>query len=112
LIAAYNEGEEWLDQVLKYIEANFEFLKEFVDEKLPNVDFIDPEGTYLAWLDCNKLGMNDEKLNHFMLKKAKVALDDGKIFGPGGEGFERINVACPQSILKECMNRIVNALNK
>jgi cystathionine beta-lyase len=110
LIAAYNEGEEWLSQVLKYIENNFNFLKEFVNEKLPDVDYIDPEGTYLAWLDCNRMGMDDEKLNEFMLKKAKVALDDGKIFGPGGEGFERINVGCPQSILKECMNRIVNAL--
>ncbi|MFW9998513.1 MAG: MalY/PatB family protein [Candidatus Hodarchaeota archaeon] len=112
LIAAYNEGEDWLNQVLNYIETNFRFLKQFIQDLLPDVDFIDPEGTYLAWLDCNKLGMNDEELSNFMLKKAKVALDDGKIFGPGGEGFERINVACPQSILKECMNRIVNALNE
>jgi cystathionine beta-lyase len=111
LIAAYNEGEEWLSQALKYIENNFNFLKEFVNERLPHVDFIDPEGTYLAWLDCNRLGMDDKKLSEFMLKKAKVALDDGKIFGPGGEGFERINLACPKSILEECMNRIVNALN-
>ena len=110
LIAAYNEGEEWLNQVLKYIESNFRFLKQFINESLHDVDFIDPEGTYLAWLDCNKLGMNDEELSEFMLKKAKVALDDGKIFGLGGEGFERINVACPRSILKECMNRIINAL--
>ena len=111
LIAAYNEGEEWLSQALKYIENNFKFLKEFVNEKLPHVDFINPEGTYLAWQDCNRLGMDDENLSEFMLKKAKVALDDGKIFGPGGEGFERINVACPKPILEECMNRIVNALN-
>ena len=111
LIAAYNEAEEWLSQALKYIENNFKFLKEFVNERLPHVDFIDPEGTYLAWLDCNRLGMDDKKLSKFLLKKAKVALDDGIIFGPGGEGFERINVACPKSILEECMNRIVNALN-
>ncbi|MFW9972681.1 MAG: MalY/PatB family protein [Candidatus Odinarchaeota archaeon] len=110
LTAAYNEGEEWLNQALKYIETNFKFLKQFINESLPDIDFIDPEGTYLAWLDCNKLGMKDDELNNFMLKKAKVALDHGKIFGPGGEGFERINVACPQSILKECMNRIVTAL--
>lgn len=111
LITGYDEGEEWLDQVLKYIEANFKFLKEFVSENLPDVDFIDPEGTYLAWLDFSKLGMNDEELREFMLKKAKVALDDGKIFGPGGEGFQRMNIACPRSLLKECMIRIVNALN-
>lgn len=78
LITGYDEGEEWLDQVLKYIEANFKFLKEFVSENLPDVDFIDPEGTYLAWLDFSKLGMNDEELREFMLKNAKVALDDGK----------------------------------
>jgi len=111
LIAGYDEGEEWLDQVLKYIEANFKFLKEFVSENLSDVDFIDPEGTYLAWLDFSKLGMNDEELREFMLKKAKVALDDGNIFGPGGEGFQRMNIACPRSLLKECMIRIVNALN-
>lgn len=110
LIAAYNHGEEWLDQVLKYIEANFQFLKDFVSENLPDVDFIDPEGTYLAWLDFNKLGLNDEELREILLKKAKVALDEGKVFGPGGEGFQRINIACPRSLLKECMIRIVNAL--
>jgi len=110
LIAAYNEGEEWLEQVMNYIEANFKYLREFVNENLPAVDFIEPEGTYLAWLDFNRLGMDDEKLREFMLKKAKVALDEGKIFGPGGEGFERINVACPRSILKECMIRIMKSL--
>lgn len=97
---------------MKYIEGNFKFLKEFVNENLPDVDFIDPEGTYLAWLDFNKFGMDDKELREFMLKKAKVALDDGKIFGPGGEGFQRINVACPRSILKECMIRIVDALKE
>ena len=110
LMAAYNEGEDWLDQVLKYIEANFKFLREFIREKLPDVDFIDPEGTYLAWLDFNRLGMDEEELREFLLKKAKIALDEGSIFGPGGEGFERINVACPRSILTECMMRIVNTL--
>ncbi|MCK4780402.1 MAG: hypothetical protein KAT57_09460, partial [Candidatus Lokiarchaeota archaeon] len=77
-----------------------------------DVDFIDPEGTYLAWLDFRKLGMDDESLSKFMHKKAKVALYDGKIYGPGGEGFQRINVACPKSILKECMTRIVTALKE
>ena len=78
-------------------------------KKIKKLD--NPEGTYLAWLDFNRLDMDDKKLSEFMLKKAKVALDDGKIFGPGGEGFEWINVACAKSILEECMNRIVNALN-
>ncbi|MFX1379268.1 MAG: MalY/PatB family protein [Promethearchaeota archaeon] len=112
LVAAYNEGEDWLNQVMKYIKDNFQFLKEYVHENLPNVDFIDPEGTYLAWLDFNNLGLDAENLSNLMINKAKVALDDGKIFGPGGEGFERINVGCPRSILKECMKRITNALNE
>ncbi|MFX1389001.1 MAG: MalY/PatB family protein, partial [Promethearchaeota archaeon] len=110
LIAAYNEGEEWLEQVLKYIESNFNFLKDFVREKIPKVDFIDPQGTYLAWLDCKELGMNDEELKAFLVKKAKVAIESGSTFGPGGEGFVRINVGCPRLILEDCMNRICSAL--
>jgi cystathionine beta-lyase len=112
LMAAYNEGEEWLSQVLDYIEGNFGFLKNFLEDKLPDVDMVKPEGTYLAWLDFSFLGMNDEERKEFLLKKAKVALDSGGIFGPGGEGFERINVACPQTILEECMNWIYNAIKE
>jgi len=110
MIAAYNEGLEWLEQVLHYINANFKYLKEFVEIELPGVDFIDPEGTYLAWLDFNSLGMDNEELKNLMLKKAKVVLDFGTMFGPGGEGFERINVACPKSILESCMERIAISL--
>ena len=110
LIAGYNEGEEWLTQVLEHIESNFKFLKQFLMEHLPNIDLVDPEGTYLAWLNCKKLKMDEKEIRDFMLKKAKVALNDGSTFGPGGEGFERINVACPRSILEECMTRIANAL--
>lgn len=112
LIAAYNEGEEWLSQVIEYIESNFKFLKEFVNEELHDVDFVDPEGTYLAWVDFKKIGMDDKERHKFMLTKAKVALDGGNIFGPGGEGFERINVGCPKSILEDCMMRIVKALKE
>jgi cystathionine beta-lyase len=112
LIAAYNEGEEWLTQVLKYIEANFAYLKAVIDEELDKVDFIEPEGTYLAWLDFSKLDMSDKERHEFMLTKARVALERGTIFGPGGEGFERINVGCPKSILENCMTRIVKALKE
>lgn len=106
MIAAYNEGEEWLEQVIEYINLNFKFLKTFVENKLLNVNFIEPEGTYLAWLDFNSTALNDEELKEKILKEAKVALDDGPLFGAGGKGFQRINVACPKSILEESIERI------
>lgn len=108
MIAAYNEGEEWLEQVLKYINSNFDYLRNFVKNDLENINFIEPEGTYLGWLDFNLLDLSNDELNNLILDKANVALDDGKLFGIGGEGFQRINIACPMSILKESMNRIRN----
>jgi cystathionine beta-lyase len=111
MIAAYNEGEEWLNQVLAYVNSNFQFLKEFVETNLLKVKYIEPEGTYLAWLDFNSLGLNDEEIKDAILNKAKVALDEGKMFGSGGEGFQRVNVACPREILEQSMLRIKNALD-
>lgn len=112
LISAYNDGEEWLVQVMEYVHENFKFLNDYLREHLPNVSMVNPEGTYLAWVDFSSLGMNDEERREFMLHKAKVALDGGTMFGKGGEGFERINVACPRSILEECMERIRIALKE
>ncbi|MHA1258230.1 MAG: MalY/PatB family protein [Candidatus Heimdallarchaeaceae archaeon] len=110
LIAAYQEGEEWLNQVLVYIEKNFAYLKSFLEENLSDVEMIKPEGTYLAWLDFKKLAMKDKERKEFLLKKAKVAFNSGVDFGPGGEGFERINVACPRVILSECLKRVNKAI--
>ncbi len=112
MIAAYNEGEEWLEQVLRYIDSNFEYLKDFIRSKIPIIKYIEPEGTYLAWLDFNSLGLNDEELKNVILNKANIALDGGKLFGAGGEGFQRINVACPKSILEETMQRIKKAIDQ
>ena len=112
MIAAYDEGEEWLDQVLRYIDSNFLFLKEFVTNKLADVKYIEPEGTYLAWLDFNSLGLNDEDLKNLILNKANIALDAGKLFGLGGEGFQRINVACPKFILEDAMQRIKKVVDQ
>jgi cystathionine beta-lyase len=112
MIAAYNEGEEWLEQVIKYIDSNFQFLKEFVKNELPHVKYIEPEGTYLAWLDFNSLGLNDEELKNIILNEANIALDGGKLFGAGGEGFQRINVACPKLILEETMQRIKKVVDQ
>lgn len=110
--AAYLHGGEWLDALLKYIDQNYNFMKDWFEKKLPIVKFQKPEGLYLAWADFKGLGMNKEELEEFMLKKAHVWLDEGYIFGTGGEGFERFNCACPRPILEEALERILTAWNE
>jgi cystathionine beta-lyase len=111
LEAAYRYGEEWLNQLLFYLKENLEFLIEYFKERIPKIKVIKPEGTFLVWLDCRQLGFNVKSLNDFMLKKAKIALDDGNWFGKEGEGFMRINIACPRSFLEEGLKRIERAVN-
>jgi len=110
LEAAYSSGEEWLDQFLVYLEGNLKTLTEGIERHIPEIQIIKPEGTYLVWLDCRKLGLDDNALNDFMIKKAKVALDSGHWFGEGGEGFQRINLACPRAYVKEAINRLKKAI--
>jgi cystathionine beta-lyase len=110
LEAAYNQGEAWLDQVMQYIEGNLDYLIDYVSEKIPQISVVRPEGTYLVWLDCRGLGLDKMELRNLMLKEARVYLDEGFIFGPEGEGFERINIACPRSILEEALDRIREAV--
>jgi cystathionine beta-lyase len=112
LQAAYDHGEEWLGQVLEYITGNLEYLKQYVAENIPQLSVISPEGTYLVWIDCRKLGLGKQELQNFMLDEAKVFLEDGFIFGREGEGFERINIACPRTILAEALDRIRQAVGK
>ena len=111
LEAAYTHGEEWLAQVMDYIAGNFRFLRAFAVQHLPQIDVIEPEGTYLVWLDCRRLGLDKDALERLMLDEARVFLDEGYIFGPAGEGFERINIACPRSILIEALQRIKAAID-
>lgn len=108
--AAYTKGDEWLKEVNKYIDNNLIYLKEFLDEKLPNVKYLIPEGTYLAWLDFNNYDLTDEELTNIFLNEAKVAFDEGKLFGKTGEKFQRINVACPRVILEEALEKVYEAL--
>ena len=110
--AAYSKGEAWLTEVLKYIEANMDYIEDFVKSRLPEITFTKPEATYLAWLDFSGLGMTPEALENWMQTEVKLALDEGYIFGEGGEGYERINAACPRSILKEALERIEKAVIK
>jgi len=111
LEAAYRCGEEWLNQLLFYLNENLEFLIKYFKERIPKIKVIKPEGTYLVWLDCRQLGFNTKELNNLIIKKAKVALDDGYWFGKEGEGFMRINIACPRPFLKEGLERIERAVN-
>lgn len=108
--AAYRHGEAWLNELLDYIEGNIHFLMEFAKQHLPQVKVIEPEGTYLIWLDFRSLGLSGHELKRLMRQKAKVALNEGSLFGTGGEGFARINIACPRRTLEEGLHRITKAL--
>jgi cystathionine beta-lyase len=112
LEAAYNHGEEWLAQVLDYIMGNLRCLEEYIAEHLPQITVVPLEGTYLVWLDCRRLGLGKLELEQVMLKEAKVYLDEGYIFGIEGEGFERINIACPRSVLVEALERIRKVIER
>lgn len=105
-IAAYNEGEPWLKQLLDYLEDNISFLKSFVAEHLPKVHVFEPEGTYLVWLDFRAYETDPVRLEDLVLKQAKVVLDEGYFFGDEGNGFERINIACPRQTLEDALVKI------
>ena len=109
---AYNHGEEWLEQVKDYLQQNLDYLTQFIDSNIDKIKVIKPEGTYLIWLDCSGLGMEVEELKSFMLEQARVALDDGYLFGPGGEKFTRMNIACCRDTLKDALTRIEQAVKQ
>jgi cysteine-S-conjugate beta-lyase len=108
--SAYRFGEEWLDELMQYLQQNLDFLKDYIETNIKALKVIQPEGTYLVWIDCRGLGMDAKALERLMQKEAKVALDEGYIFGKEGEGFTRINIACPRSILEEGLRRIDRAV--
>jgi len=104
--AAYNNGGEWLDEMMEYVQGNLEFLENFFKSQLPEVKVIEPEGTYLVWTDFRGFGMGYRELLKKFVDEAKVAPGQGDIYGPEGEGFMRINLACPRTILEEGLKRI------
>lgn len=112
--AAYENGKPWLVELHKHLKANIDFVRDFLKDKLPLVRLIEPEGTFLLWLDfsnlANKLGLSDSEIDDIIVNKAKVWLDRGTMFGPEGEYYQRINVATPQPLLKEALDRIAGAL--
>ncbi len=109
-LAAYQEGQPWLEALLRYLEANRDFVVAFVRQRMPRMAVTSPEGTYLAWLDCRAAGLPGNA-HEFFLKKARVALNDGATFGSGGEGFVRLNFGCPRALLKEGLERMHAALD-
>jgi cystathionine beta-lyase len=109
LEAAYKNGDEWLTQMLEYLWDNYLLLEEFVKTKLPRVKVMKPEATYLVWMDFTDYGMKNDDLMKFLLENAGVALNDGGRFGNGGDGWLRINIGCPRSVLKEALEKLEKA---
>ena len=107
--AAYESGKPWLEELKKHLLSNIDFLRGYLTEKLPNVRLIEPEGTFLMWLDFSALGYSDSELDDIIVNKAKVWLDRGTMFGPEGEQYQRINIATPEPLLREAIDRIAGA---
>ena len=108
--AAYEEGAEWLAQLKAYLEENRKFVKAYLEEHLPEIRLIEPEGTYLLWLDFKALHLNEKELEHLIVDKAHLWLDSGAMFGPDGEGFERINIACPRATVEKALKQLEAAI--
>ncbi len=108
--AAYEEGAEWLSELKEYLEENRRFVKSYLEEHLPEIKPIEPEGTYLMWLDFRALKLSEEELEHLIVDKARLWLDSGAMFGVDGEGFERINIACPRSTIEKALNQLKKAI--
>lgn len=110
--AAYEKGLPWLSELRSYLKGNLEFVRTFLKQELPQITLVEPEGTYLIWLDFRALGMTDEELDRFILHEAKLWLDQGSMFGPEGEGFQRINIACPRATLEKAFTQLKHAVER
>jgi cystathionine beta-lyase len=111
-LAAYRDGGDWLDEALKYMQANRDYLVDYVSEELPGVKVWRPEGTFLAWLDCRGLELDGELPGAFFLKNAEVGLNEGADFGSAGKGFVRLNFGCPRVLLEQGLKRMKTAIDE
>ncbi len=109
---AYETGREWLDELKQYLKGNLDFVRAFLKKELPEVSLIEPEGTYLIWLDFRKLGLSEEDLEQMITKKAGLWLDGGGMFGKEGRGFQRVNIACPRTTLQNALIKLRDAIKE
>ena len=109
--ASYNHGEEWLTDFIDYLEGNMDFAVDYIEKNMPKLKVRKPQGTYLLWVDFSELGLSDDEVAKFLVENAKVALNNGPSFGIGGQGYQRINLACPRSMVEEALTRIKNAID-
>ncbi len=110
--AAYEHGAEWLDQLLIYLSENICYVRDFLKKQIPQIQFIQPQGTYLLWLDCTALPIAPEQLEDFFIHQAGLWLNDGTMFGENAKGFQRVNIACPRSILEQAMHQLKLAVDR
>ncbi|MDE6574080.1 MAG: aminotransferase class I/II-fold pyridoxal phosphate-dependent enzyme, partial [Muribaculaceae bacterium] len=111
LQAAYNKSEAWLDKLVEYLYANYNYMREFCAEHLPDFPLAELEGTYLVWMDCRKLGISSHELEQELTDKAGLWLNAGTMYGRSGEGFMRWNIACPRAVLAEGLSRFHDYVN-
>ena len=109
--AAYSQGHEWLDALLEYIDHNIDFVEDYCQKMIPEIIPVQPEATYMIWLDCRKFGMTGKELQHFFVNKAGVGMNEGSTFGPGGEGFMRMNLATTHKTVIKAMEQIEKAVS-
>lgn len=109
-IAAFRQGEEWRKQMLEYVEENIDFVVDYLKQHIPSIHALRPQASFLVWLDCRALGLDHEALVDLFVNKARLALNDGEMFGPGGQGFMRMNVGTPRSVLQQALDRLAEAV--
>jgi len=109
LEAAYDKGDEWLKQLMEYVQDNLTLLTDFLQRHIPRIKVVKPGATYMVWLDCRELGLGEKDLPDFMITKAGLGLSDGPVFGEGGEGFQRINIGCPRFLLEKALYQLHHA---
>lgn len=108
--AAYEKGAAWLEELKDYLKGNLDFLRSFLKENIPQITLVEPEGTYLVWLDCKALNLNEKELENLIVNKAKLWLDRGTMFGEEGSGFQRVNIACPRATLEKALIQLAEAV--